>query len=274
MSYITVEENKCTQCGACIASCPVTIMDTWEESSLPRLRSENEPFCISCFHCETVCPTQALHHQLSETALKSAINSNKTISADELGNYMQRRRSIRQFHNKKIDRDLIEKAMEVVRYAPTGTNKQFNQWIMISDSLLIHQLAEGTVNWMRAITQSAPEMAARVNFPSLIKSWENGEDRICRNTPHIAICYTPTAYPIGIKDATIATAHLELMLPSLGIGSCWAGYLMLALQQSESLKKLIGLDESQTVHSALMLGYPKYKYKQIPARKAASITWM
>ncbi|MDP4272577.1 MAG: nitroreductase, partial [Bacteroidota bacterium] len=68
--------------------------------------------------------------------------------------------------------------------------------------------------------------------------------------------------------------HLELLLPAFGLGGCWAGYLMVALQFSPDLKKVIGLNDSYTVHSALMVGYPKYRYFKTPQRKEAQVNWM
>lgn len=273
MSYLSINESQCTRCGACVASCPVSIIDA-DATNLPFLTTEKEAFCINCFHCEAVCPTQALQHKLSDAAIQSSLHDVKPVSPAELGHYMQNRRSIRQFKSKKIERPVLEQAMEVVRYSPTGTNRQLNQWILISDEQLIQQLASGTIDWMRMVMKGAPEMGNRYNFPALIASWEAGNDRICRNAPHLAICHTPTAHPIGMKDATIAAAHLELYLPSLGIGSCWAGYLMIAIEQSPELKKLIGLTAEQTVHAILMMGFPKYKYQTIPARNKANISWM
>ena len=187
---------------------------------------------------------------------------------------MQNRRSIRQFKATKIDRERLEQIMDVVRFAPTGTNRQMTQWIIVSDSALIDQLAEATINWMRMVVKGAPEMGMRYNFPGIIANWEAGLDRICRHAPHLAICHTPTAYPVGPKDGTIAAAHLELFLPSMGLGACWAGFLMIALEQQPDMKQLIGLGANQTVHAALMMGYPKYKYKDLPARNAAKVQWM
>jgi len=72
----------------------------------------------------------------------------------------------------------------------------------------------------------------------------------------------------------IAASHLDLLLPSFNLGGCWAGYIMAALQYSPEMKSLIGIDETHTVHAALMIGYPKYKYKKIPARNEVNIKWM
>jgi nitroreductase len=124
------------------------------------------------------------------------------------------------------------------------------------------------------IIRANPEMAGTYNFPAIIIAFEQGIDGICRNATHLFICYTPTNYPAGAMDAVIAASHLDLLLPSFGIGSCWAGFLMLALKSIPDLKKVIGLDDSSIIHAALMAGYPKYKYYKTPYRNKADVKWI
>ncbi|PZX20411.1 nitroreductase [Breznakibacter xylanolyticus] len=273
MNQLNINNDACTRCGACIDSCPVNIIEA-DDNRFPLLTAQRNAYCIQCFHCEAVCPTQALSHPAATQGMSDVKQSEHSISAHQLGQYMQQRRSIRQFKAQKITPDTLQQAMDAVRYAPTGTNRQLNHWILINDDALIHDLADGTIQWMRQVVAGAPEMGARYNFSAIIANWEAGIDRICRHAPHLAICYTPTAHPVGSKDAVIATAHLELFLPSVGIGSCWAGFLMIAIEQMPLLKQRLGLTADHTVHAALMLGYPKYKYKRIPARDAAKVIWL
>jgi len=98
-------------------------------------------------------------------------------------------------------------------------------------------------------------------------------DRISRGAPHLALCCGPND-GLGKIDAIVATAHLELAFPALGIGSCWAGYILAAFSTNPEMKKLISLDTNLEVHGALMFGYPVHGYHKIPARKPVSISWL
>jgi hypothetical protein len=49
---------------------------------------------------------------------------------------------------------------------------------------------------------------------------------------------------------------------------------MIALRYSPEVRKLVGLDETHAVRSALMVGYPKYSYSKLPYRKNAQVKWM
>jgi nitroreductase/NAD-dependent dihydropyrimidine dehydrogenase PreA subunit len=275
MSIITVNKNECTQCNACVESCPVSLFENNTLGEIfPSINEANESRCIYCGHCESVCPSNALVHKLSDQALKSNDSVIRNISSEELGSYFKSRRSIRQFKPKPVAQQTLEQVLDVVRYAPTGTNRQMNQWVIISDSIIIKKLSELTINWMRIVCRANVEMANRIGMPRIISAHEKGMDIICRNAPCIAITYTLSSYPGGVKDAVIAASHLELLLPSFGLGGCWAGYLMIALQNSTEMKKLIGLDDNFTIHASLMIGYPKYQYAKVPARNSVNVKWL
>jgi len=274
MGIITVNSLRCKKCGECVQSCPAAIIEFSSGNQLPFIESSNESRCIACGHCESVCPESALIHQLTEEVFATEFTSKTAINPSEIGAYFTNRRSIRTYLPKTVDKRVFEQIMDIVRYSPTGTNRQNNKWVIVSDNKIIEQLAEGTINWMRVLLDTNIEMARRLNASALIESFESGVDRICRNAPHIIIGYTDANYPPGLKDSIIASAQLELLLPSFGLGGCWAGYLMLALQYYPDLKKCINLDESSTVHSALMVGYPRYSYLTTPKRNKASVIWL
>lgn len=273
MSLLSVDETKCIKCGRCIQACPVSIVKFDTEKSFPFVKAENEKRCIVCGHCEAICPEFALIYNPPESQV-TIPTENKEVNAVNLGAYFRSRRSIREYLQKPVEKKLLEQVMDVVRYAPTGSNQEKNQWVIVQSKEVVQQLAEGTINWMRSISEVNPELAKRLNFAGLIASFERGNDVICRDAPDLIIGYANAAYTIGAKDVVIATSHLELLLPAFGLGGCWGGYLMVALQYAPELKKIIGLDDTASVYSVLMLGYPKYSYSKIPARKKADIHWL
>ncbi|MDR3705842.1 MAG: nitroreductase family protein [Paludibacteraceae bacterium] len=273
MSLLSVDQEKCIKCGICVQACPVSIVEFDNGKSFPFVKSGNEKRCIVCGHCEAICPEFALIYNPPESQVTIPAE-NKEVNAVNLGTYFRSRRSIREYLQKPVEKELLKQVMDIVRYAPTGSNQQKNQWVIVQSKEVMQQLKEGTINWMQSVSAANPELAKRLNFAGLIASFERGNDVICRNAPHLIIGYANVAHTIASKDVVIATSHLELLLPAFGLGGCWGGYLMVALQYSPDLKKIIGLDDTVTVHSALMIGYPKYSYSKIPARGKADIHWL
>ena len=128
-------------------------------------------------------------------------------------------------------------------------------------------LAGLTVDWMRQVP------GRNVELERLIAAWDGGSDRICRSAPHLVFACGDADNPAAPSSCTIALATLELAAPSYGLGACWAGYLQLALTRFAPLQKALTLPEGKSSMGAMMLGYPKYRYKRLPLRKEPVITW-
>ena len=152
MSILTIDKIKCKKCGICAQSCTISIIENGIDGKIPFVATANESRCVYCGHCESVCPDGALVHKLSEKALAPLTQDKVSINSSDLGAYFRNRRSIRKYLPKKIDKAILEEVMDIVRYAPTGTNRQLNQWVIVSDTRVIEQLAAGTIEWMKVVT--------------------------------------------------------------------------------------------------------------------------
>ncbi|NLI36671.1 MAG: 4Fe-4S dicluster domain-containing protein [Bacteroidales bacterium] len=273
MNILTINHQSCQRCGVCIATCPVSVISL-DAENFPYMKEEDEKRCVLCGHCEAVCSKQALRHYLLPQMKMVQRDKLQEINAENLSEYFRNRRSIRVFLPKPIDKSVLEKIFEVVSYSPTGVNLQKNKWIMICDHHFIRQLSNAVINWMKTMIEQKAELAQYLNFQKLVNAFEQGNDIICRSAMNLVIGYTDALHTGGAIDSIIATSQLELLLPSFKLGGCWAGYLMIALRYSPDIKKMIGLDESHTVHSAMMIGYPKYHYYKTPYRKKAEVKWI
>ena len=57
MNTITVDKEKCAQCGLCVNDCVSKCMDMTKDN-YPYMK--NEAACLKCQHCMMICPTGAL----------------------------------------------------------------------------------------------------------------------------------------------------------------------------------------------------------------------
>ena len=74
-------------------------------------------------------------------------------------------------------------------------------------------------------------------------------------------------------DCMIALTQLSLLAPTLGLGTCWAGFVMIAAKNWEPLQKFLSLPEGQACQGAMMMGYPIYDYPRMPLRNEPTICW-
>jgi nitroreductase len=199
---------------------------------------------------------------------------NKTINVDlqHCEQFIKSRRSIRWYKDKPVSREIIEKIIDIARYAPTGHNEQGVRWLVVDTGDKLQQLEKIGADWMRNTISRDQRMAAM--FPNILKRIEAGYHFFLRDAPVLIVAYSGESMLLSTTDCTIALSYLDLVAKSAGLGCCWAGFFMMAANSFPALKEAISLSEAHTVHGALMVGYPKYDYQRIPLRKPSHITWL
>ncbi|HXE96251.1 MAG TPA: nitroreductase family protein, partial [Dongiaceae bacterium] len=209
MPELIINTQSCTRCGLCAAECPWELIGITEEG-VPYLARGATKRCIICGHCEAVCPTGALH--LEDPRLAPTVSPQQPVAmeAARLGAYMRMRRSIRRYREEPVERGTIEQIMDIVRYAPTGRNRQDVKWLMIHDTGEVRRLTEMAVDWMRETATSGNSLAARYNLSGMVKAWEEGRDYVCLNAPHLVIAHVGGESPIAMTNAVIALTHLDI----------------------------------------------------------------
>ncbi len=149
MTAIIVDEDLCTGCGICSEVCPLRVIVIKEENG-PEVVAEREPYCIECGHCEACCPESALVLDIEgREAPAHAAGGSVTLSPEEIGYYMKNRRSVRHYKSEQVPRETIGAMLDIARYAPSGSNSQPVEWLVVHDPVKVRALAGLTVDWMR-----------------------------------------------------------------------------------------------------------------------------
>jgi nitroreductase/NAD-dependent dihydropyrimidine dehydrogenase PreA subunit len=265
MSLISIDEAKCTRCGLCGRACPVNIITLGDR--LPETVQKIEKGCITCGHCIAVCPCAALSHCRMKPGDCIDLAKGWRLTPEQIEQLVKGRRSIRRYRPDPVDRGVMEKLLDIVRYAPTGMNSQTVQWLVLSDPADVEMLSLIVIDWLRILlAQGAP------GVKGMLKSWEMGNDPIMRKAPHLIIACG------GANDMTrcssiIALTTLELASVSFGLGACWAGFLYQAAISYPEVNGFLGLPPGFQMHGGLTIGYPEFEYSRIPARNEANVIW-
>jgi len=268
---LAVDNEKCLRDSLCILECPARILVLEEDG--PVLVEGGEELCIRCGHCVAVCPEAAL--SIGEITPESCrpMDKSQLPDANQAELFLSSRRSIRTYRREGISRETFDKALQIASRAPTGSNRQPVEWLVIYDRDEVRTVASHVIDWMRFVVQHKPEVAEMYNMERIIAGWEEGIDRICRDAPHLVISHASKEIGIAAADCHTALAYLELILPALGAGSCWAGYVMFAASQWQPLQDFINLPKDHIIHGAAMVGVPKFSYSRIPPRNQARISY-
>lgn len=274
MKLIAIDEQKCSKDGVCVAECPMGIIQLQEENGFPEVFPEGEASCILCGHCVAVCPKGALSHRSISIEDCPPVRKELGVSEEQAIQFLRSRRSIRQYQDKAVEKEKIERLIEIARYAPTAGNSQLVEWLVVTDRSKLRTLAEMTVAWMRRAITEDTQNKFPPYFPRLVATWDAGHDAVLRNAPALVVASAPQEAGNGMVDLTLALSYLELAAPILGLGTCWAGLLCRALSFSPSLREVLGLPANHPHYYPMMLGYPKLKYQRLPQRKQPRIRYL
>ncbi len=275
MGLLKIDESKCKRDGICASECMATIIKLPKDESYPEIAPNWESMCMLCGHCVAVCPQGALSHEYIPVEDCPTIKTELLINEAQAVQFLRSRRSIRFYQERPVEREKIQRLIEAARYAPTASNSQLVEWLVLSDKDLLHKVAGMTVDWLRQLLQDKPRMVAATPYlPLLIKAWDLGFDPVLRNAPVLIIATAPKEAMAGQTDLTLALSYLELLAPTMGLGTCWAGLLQMALQDQPSLREVLGVPKGYPHHHPMMLGYTKVKYYRLPDRKRPKITFL
>jgi nitroreductase/NAD-dependent dihydropyrimidine dehydrogenase PreA subunit len=274
MSLFDVDPEKCIACDHCVEECPVGIIKRKAGGTVPSSTENLIDWCIDCGHCVAVCPQGALtlHNLSPEQCLP--VEKSLLVQPANFEHTVRARRSIRTFKDEPVDRELLGKLIDIARNAPTGSNRQTPQWIVVQDTEKVNELSGMVIDWMRYMVNEQPDVASLMGMERMIKRWDSGVDVICRNAPHLIIAHALKSEGTPAVDAHVALGYLELAAFSHGLGGCWAGYLDTAIKVWPPIKKILPLPEGHWSFGVMMVGHPKYRYHRLPQRKEAQITWI
>jgi nitroreductase/NAD-dependent dihydropyrimidine dehydrogenase PreA subunit len=272
MRHITVDQEKCKHEGICTAVCPMSIIEM-KDGLVPQLAAGLEDLCISCGHCVAVCPHGALSLDEMEAAACPPVRAELALGSDQAEQFFRSRRSIRTYTPEAVEREKLARLIDLARYAPTGSNSQQVQWLVINSREQLHAMGALIIDMLRNLIKAGHPLAKAYRLERSVAAWEAGKDPVLRGAPALVVAHAPTSNPMAQVNSSIALTFLDLAAPTVGLGACWAGFFMMAAAQVPQLQEILVLPEGNACCGALMIGYPKYAYHRLPTRKEAVICW-
>ena len=146
---------------------------------------------------------------------------------------LMKRRSIREFKDKEVPKDVLHEVFELSRYAPTASNSQAYYFVIVTDKKALEELA----------------------------NVRGGSAPIARAPMAVAICVDPDKTSRPMEDGCIATYHFMLAARFYGLGTCW-----IADMNRENVKQILNVPQNHLITTVTPLGYP-VKEPAAPERK-------
>jgi len=274
MEPFSIDAQKCNQDELCVNVCPTGVirMPSGADGT-PVPTADFSDWCLACGHCVAVCPTESFHLHWLGPEKCLPVEKSLRLTAEQAEQFLRSRRSIRNFKDKPVERDKLEKLLQMACYAPSAKNSQPWHWTVVEDPAEVRRLSAMVVDWMRAVIDLYPQQAKERGLLRVVAAWDAGEEKICRGAPHVIVVHGDKDYGFGAEDGALALSHLELFAPVLGLGSCWGGYFYSAVNLHPPLFKALGLPADHRAFGAVMVGYPVFRYQRLPQRNKIRVVW-
>jgi len=201
---------------------------------------------------------------------------------------MHERRSVRKYTDAPVSLDDIREIIDCARYAPSDTNSQTWEFVVVLNREKIAKIEELTWDALNARAAEAAERGLEKEARLLTRSFGPYATAF-RDAPALVVCLA-TPYtskfrekifdPVGlvpdevwreegIKSSCLASQNLMLAAHARGLATCpMTGPVLLA---EEALKAYLGIRDEAQVNMVIALGYPAETPAKLPRKPVDEI---
>ena len=289
---IRIDSVKCTGCGLCVSVC--------KDFSLiienNKVRKSSSPFfgCTGCGHCMAICPEEAIEisgRELSTEDLFEIPERKSVANYDQLLSLLQHRRSIREFKDKNVEDELIEKILTAARTAPMGLPPSDVNILIFKGKDKTRRFARDFSEYLKGMKFIISPLFLAIMYPfwskenneffkmvvspmfkAYTEEMDKGNNYINYDAP-LAIYFYSSPYT-DPADPIIAATYAMVAAETLGLGTCMLGAVHPFIQNGRRAKKFRnaqGIKFKSKEGLFVIFGHPAVKYKKGINRTFASV---
>jgi len=289
---IKINAELCNGCGLCVSVCSDSSLIIENEKVK---RSNTSVFdCFGCGHCMAICPTGAIEifgRELSPKDLYDLPKKESTSGYEQLLSLLQRRRSIRDFKDKNVEPEFIEKILTAAKTAPMGLPPSDVNVLILNGKDKTRAFAKDFSAYLKGLKFMTSKVFLALMRPfwgkandemfkgfmkPLFRAYTDDMDKGINSINYdapLAMYFYGSPY-CDPADPIIAATYAMIAAESLGLGTCMLGAIHPFIQNGRKAKKF---RESHNVKCKskegvfVIFGYPKFKYKKGINRTFASV---
>lgn len=252
---VMIDTDKCIGCGICAKTCVahnIAINDKKAETVIDD--------CLMCGQCAAVCPKEAVSVSgYDDEQIKK--EENVRLNPDDVLEVIRFRRSVRQFKQEKVPREIIEQILEAGRLTHTAKNMQDVSFVVLDQEKdRIEQMAIRLFKKMKPFADLFSPMAKNNKI-----------------TDHFFFFNAPVVIVILAENKTngiLAAQNMEFVAEAHGLGVLFSGYFTTAANTSRKIKNALKVPRGKSIAMTLVIGYPDVKFLRSAPRKKLDVTYM
>lgn len=291
---IRIDESRCNGCGLCISVCKDFSLIL--ENKKAKIAANPLFGCLACGHCMMICPQEAITVEgrcTSEEQMLEIPSGEKATSYHELLGLLYRRRSIREFKDIPVEKELINKVVEAAQTAPMGLPPSDVHLLIFDSREKVAAFAKDFCGYLEGfkwfvsrwfLTLMRPVYGKEYTsfLKSFVRPCVNAFTRFMKRDINIVNYDAPVAlYFYGSPysdpaDPLIAATYAMLAAESLGLSTCFNGAVHPFIQSGKAAKRFrekYGIRHKSQEGIFLLMGYPDVKYRKTIKRSFAAINW-
>jgi len=292
---IKIDRDLCIGCGECVEVCKdfsLVISDDKVEIS------DNPAFgCIGCAHCMAICPTGAIRvtgRTISPGDLFELPAAGAAADYSQMMSLLRRRRSIREFADKAVEPEIIQKILDAAVTSPMGLPPSDVNVLVLDSKEKSRRFAADYCDFLERLSwlvsplflalmrpfwgKANDEMFrgfVKPMFDIFIGYMKKGINVVTYDAPLAIYFYgSPFTDP---ADPVVAATTAMYAGESLGLGTCMLGAVHPMIQYGRSGRKFRekhGIKYASREGVIVIFGYPSVKYEKGIRRTFASTTFM
>jgi len=291
---VSIDQQTCKACGLCGEVCPNKIL---AKNPLGRItfRQDRLSFCMKCGQCMAVCPTKSIYIEgLSYSGDFFEIPEGAAIEAPFF-HMIASRRAIRNFRDQPVPKELLEKVVQAITFAPPGFTPIKTEIAVVQDTQVIRKALPYMIKLYDDLVRAMGNPIGRFfirrevgkekfntiknHLIPLLKSRlpelkRGEEDTLTRNAPAMILFHASKTAENYEADAYVALTYGFLAAHALGLGGSAMDIIPPAIQHSPELRKMFSIPHGNRVVASMILGYPKHPYQRGIRRTLKSVTWI
>ena len=291
---ITIDQDRCTCCESCVGICVGHIFESTGDS----IALTDPAKCLLCGHCMAICPVDAIRvFALNPDEFEPIQKLSDSPDPDRLIGLFRRRRSVRQYQQRPVEREIIVKIIEAGRFAPTGGNVQPFRFSVVQTPAVLQSIKKMIIagfvertahdgrNLVEKIKRGETLSAAENIQHAFAERWrqkardlDRGIDRLLFDAPVLISLHTPAVLATFSTEVGLVGMQMVLMAESLGLGTCFIGWIAGAVvgigNSLPEVRKAMHIPEDHVLSLAFVTGYSAVEYLRSVSRKPARINWV
>ena len=293
-NIISINQKTCKKCLLCSEVCPNKII-VRKNSNEMSFRPDRIDLCFKCGQCMAVCSTQSIVVDGLSYEHDFFSLPDKASYENSFYDLIHTRRAIRNFKDKSVPKEILEKIVQAISFAPPSFPPSKIKIIVVQNTILIRKALPNMVQLYDYLTKMMRNPIIRFFIKkevgkkkfktmkghlipllnSRLPELKNGtEDTLTRYAPAMILFLADKNEEDISQDISIAATYGILATHALGLGGSIMDIIPPAIERDKELRKLFSIPDNHEIVTSIIVGYPKYKYLRGIKRELKSVQWL